>query len=75
MIISTSAKISAKPEMEINFKSQEVSFFGKGMTVESLITSSIQSFATIHFEGTDRAPDGHRKKEYIIPGSNIIAWT
>jgi len=41
MIISTSAKISAKPEMEINFKSQEVAFFGSGMSIEGLLTSDI----------------------------------
>ncbi len=74
MIISTSIKRSTKPEMEINFKSQEVPFFGTGMTIESLITSQIQSFCLNHFESTDKAPDGHRRKEYVIPGQNMIAF-
>ena len=74
MIISTSVNISKKPEMEINFKSQEVPFFGSGMTVEALLTSDVQSYCLNHFEATDRAPDGHRKKEYVIPGQNLIAW-
>jgi hypothetical protein len=74
MIISTSAKRSAKPEMEINFKSQEVAFFGSGMSVEGLLTSNVQSYCLNHFEATDKAPDGHRKKEYVIPGQNMIAW-
>ena len=74
MIVSTSAKISAKPEMEINFKSQEVGFFGTGMTMESLITSKIQSYCLNHFEASDKAQDGHRKREYIIPGQTMIAW-
>ena len=60
--------------MEINFKSQEVPFFGSGMTVEALLTSDIQSYCLNHFEATDRAPDGHRKKEYVLPGQNMIAW-
>ena len=74
MILSTSVNISKKPEMEINFKSQETSFFGSGMTVEALLTSPVQSYCLNHFEATDRAPDGHRKKEYVIPGQNMIAW-
>jgi len=74
MIIATSAKISAKPEMEINFKSQEVPFFGSGMSIESLVNSKVQSFCLNHFEGTDKAPDGHRKKEFVIPGQNMISW-
>jgi len=74
MILSSSVNISKKPEMEINFKSQEVPFFGPGMTVESLITSPIQSYCLNHFEATDKAPDGHRKKEYVVPGQNMIAW-
>ena len=74
MIIATSAKVSNKPEMEINFKSQEVPFFGPGMTVEGLLTSSIQSYCLNHFEATDKAPDGHRKKEYVVTGQNMIAW-
>ena len=74
MIIATSAKESNKPEMEINFKSQEVSFFGEGMTVEALVTSKVQSYCLNHFESTDKAPDGHRKKEYVIPGQNLIAF-
>lgn len=74
MIISTSVNQSKRPEMETNFKSQEVPFFGSGMTVESLVTSDIQSYCTNHFEATDKAPDGYRKKEYAIPGQNIIAW-
>jgi len=74
MIISTSARISKKPEMEINFKSQEVPFFGSGMTVEALLTSQVQSYCLNHFEATDKAPDGHRKKDYVIPGQNLIAW-
>ena len=74
MIISTSVNHSRKPEMEINFKSQEVQFFGSGMTVESLINSQTQSYCLNHFEATDRAPDGHRKKDHVIPGQNMIAW-
>ena len=74
IVISTSAKISNKPEMEINFRSQEVSFFGSGMSVEGLLTSQVQSYCLNHFKGTDKAPDGHRKKEYVIPGQNVIAW-
>jgi len=74
MIIATSAKVSQKPEMEINFKSQEVPFFGSGMSVEGLLTSNIQSYCLNHFEATDKAPDGHRKKEYVVPGQNMIAW-
>ena len=74
MVIATSSKISKKPEMEIDFNSQEVPFFGSGMTVEALVTSSIQSYCLNHFESTDKAPNGHRKKEYVIPGQNMIAW-
>lgn len=73
MVVSTSGNISKKPEMEINFKSQEVKFFGEGMTIESLVkSSSVQSFCLNHFEATDKAPDGHRKKEYVIPGQNML---
>ncbi len=75
MIVSTSSKISNKPEMEINFKSQEVKFFGERMTIESLVGSkSVQSFCLNHFEPTDKAPNGHRKKEYVITGQNMIAF-
>ena len=75
MVISTSVNNpSNKPEMEINFKSQEVQFFGKGMTVEALVNSDVQSYCLNHFEASDRAPEGHRKKEYVIPGQNMIAW-
>lgn len=74
MIISTSVNTSQRPEMEINFKSQEVPFFGPGMTIESLVTSKVQSYCLNHFESTDRAPNGHRKKEYVVPGQNMIAW-
>ena len=72
MIISTSAKRSAKPEMEINFRSQEVNFFGEGMSVEALVTSQVQSFCLNHFEATDRAPDGYRHKKNVIRGQNMI---
>lgn len=75
MVISTSVNNpSNKPEMEVNFKSQEVPFFGQGMTVESLVNSDVQSYCLNHFEASDKAPDGHRKKEYVIPGQNMIAW-
>ena len=75
MIVSTSVNKSLKPEMEINFKSQEVPFFGEGMTIQSLITSNaVQSFCLNHFEPSNKAPDGHRKKEYIVQGQNLISW-
>jgi len=74
MVIATSSKVSTKPEMEIDFNSQEVPFFGAGMTVQALITSPVQSYCLNHFEATDKAPNGHRKKEYVIPGQNMIAW-
>jgi hypothetical protein len=74
MILSTSAKISAKPEMEIDFRSQEVPFFGGEMSVEGLLKSKVQSYCLNHFEATDKAPNGHRKKEYVIPGQNMIAF-
>ena len=73
MIVSTSINKSKKPEMEINFKSQEVPFFGEGMTIEALVQSkNVQSFCLNHFEATDKAPDGHRKKDYVIPGQNML---
>jgi len=74
MIISTAAKISNKPEVEIDFRSQEVPFFSDEMSVEGLLSSQVQSYCLNHFEATDRAPNGHRKKEYVIPGQNMIAW-
>jgi len=74
MILSTSSRISKKPEMEIDFRSQEVPFFGGDMSVEGLLKSKVQSYCLNHFEATDKAPNGHRKKEYVIPGQNCIAW-
>jgi len=74
MIISTAAKISNKPEMEIDFRSQEVPFFDAEMSVEGLLKSQVQSYCLNHFEATDKAPNGHRKKEYVIPGQNMIAF-
>ena len=74
MILSTSSKVSTKPEMEIDFRSQEVPFFGGDMSVEGLLKSKVQSFCLNHFEATDKAPNGHRKKEYVIPGQNMIAF-
>jgi hypothetical protein len=44
------------------------------MSVEGLLKSKVQSYCLNHFEATDKAPNGHRKKEYVIPGQNMIAF-
>ncbi len=75
MIVSTSVNNETKkPEMEINFKAQEVGFFGEGMTMEALVTSKIKSFCMSHFVESARAPEGHRKKDNFIQGQNMIAF-
>ena len=75
MIISTSVNNNVRnPEKEVNFKKQEVGFFGEGMTIESLITSSINSFCMAHFEESAKAPEGHRRKDSFIQGQNMIAF-
>ncbi len=75
MIVSVSTKEMTNPERATDFAPHEVAFFGEGMTIQSLVTSKeVQSFCLSHFEPSNSAPSGHRKKDNHIQGQNMVAW-
>lgn len=61
-------------ERAIHFKPMKLPFFGSDKrSIESLTNSDVGSFCFSHFNGTDDAPNGHRKADCFIQGQNCIA--
>jgi len=75
MIVSVSSAVIKNPSKQIDYIPKTVPFFGKDtVSIESLVTSDIQSYCLNHFEPSSRAENGHRAEKYIIQGQNMIAF-
>lgn len=73
-IIVSVALDGHKKEQAIHFKPMKLPFFGKDKkSIESLVTSDVGSISFSHFNGSDLAPNGHRKADNFIQGQNCIA--
>jgi hypothetical protein len=73
--IKISIDADFKKEKSIDFKPMEVPFFGEQGSVERLVQSDkVDSFTTAWFKESNKAPHGHRGKEYFISGQNLIAF-
>ena len=60
-----------KGKYAINFVPAELTW---EQVKQLVVSQKAESFILSHFEPSSKAPDGHRHKDYHIPGGNVVAF-